>query len=725
MKTDEVLQQTFWMRNFLVSVLIILLFTPHLHAALIHWEPIGFSAGGLFPVIAVDPVETNILYLGADVSGMYKSVDYGESWTHINAGLGSREISSFAIDPSNHRHLWAGTPMGLYASQNGGESWALANADIQCFKHVNYHGITISRDGQTILVASHDVNDEPDGFGGGDFSGQLYRSADGGTTWTIVTQFPGKRIPSVYLGQAAWPSVLSTSTNAGQSWQGGNVPDSYTFDPVHAPHQTWNDPWQAVISIAVDPQNSDRLYSTTWWGVWRSDDGGKSWHEKVVGTQNTCLKKTPGSGESEEDRLIKCLEVDPTDSKRLFAGLYWDGLWYSENGGKQWHLARGDGVDLDYSSVQDIVALADGTIFAAYDDGLYKSVDHGQTFSRAFPELPNLGEDTVEYVSSIAVNPSDPNEIFVSTAKTYPVWFNRGAVWHSKNGGAEWTEITGDLPVKNVVDLTYRDGSLYAATWCANVYRTDISTGGHAPSSGQTARTSKNIWRPEPGTRWQWQLSGEIDTSFEVNMYDIDLVNTPQNIIDQLHAEGRKVICYFSAGSWENWRSDADQFPESVTGKALDEWPDEKWLDIRQIDVLAPIMEARLNLARQKRCDGVEPDNVDGYVNNSGFPMNYGDQLKYNIWLANQAHARGLSIGLKNDLEQVKDLVPYFDWALNEECFQYDECELLLPFVEADKAVFGVEYEGNPASFCPQANAMNFNWLKKHWDLDAWRQACR
>jgi hypothetical protein len=48
-------------------------------------------------------------------------------------------------------------------------------------------------------------------------------------------------------------------------------------------------------------------------------------------------------------------------------------------------------------------------------------------------------------------------------------------VWHSKDGGIEWIEITGDLPVKNVVDLTYRDGYLYAATWCANVYRANVS----------------------------------------------------------------------------------------------------------------------------------------------------------------------------------------------------------------------------------------------------------
>ncbi len=228
-----------------------------------------------------------------------------------------------------------------------------------------------------------------------------------------------------------------------------------------------------------------------------------------------------------------------------------------------------------------------------------------------------------------------------------------------------------------------------------------------------------------PGISWQWQLSGIIDTSFDVEMYDIDLFDTPQDVIDELHAKGRTVICYFSAGSWENWRSDAGQFPTSVQGKTLDGWPDEKWLDIRQLDLLGPLMQARLDLAIQKRCDGVEPDNVDAYVNDSGFPLSYHDQLTYNIRLTQQAHARGLSIGLKNDLDQVPDLVAHFDWALNEQCFQYNECEMLVPFIHACKAVFGVEYEGSPEDYCPKANALNFDWLHKNWDLDAWRQSCR
>jgi len=232
-------------------------------------------------------------------------------------------------------------------------------------------------------------------------------------------------------------------------------------------------------------------------------------------------------------------------------------------------------------------------------------------------------------------------------------------------------------------------------------------------------------WQPSPRTSWQWQLSGTIDTSFDVQMYDIDLFDAPQSVIDQLHADSRVVICYFSAGSWEDWRPDAAQFPESLLGEDLEGWPGERWLDIRALPILGPLMAARLDLAKQKGCDGVEPDNVDGYSNTTGFPLSYEDQLAYNTWLAEEAHARGLSIGLKNDLAQIADLLAEFDWALNEQCFQYDECDLLLPFVQSGKAVFGVEYELEPEEFCSQANTMDFDWLRKNWELDAWQISCR
>ncbi len=274
------------------------------------------------------------------------------------------------------------------------------------------------------------------------------------------------------------------------------------------------------------------------------------------------------------------------------------------------------------------------------------------------------------------------------------------------------------IPLLLIVVVVIGIGVVVAAAQGAfQQFLPSVQGGGGA---GQTG-----IWQPEPGTRWQWQLQGAIDTSFDVAMYDIDLFDAPQTVIDQLHSDGRVVICYFSAGSYEEWRSDASDFPPAVLGAPLDNWEGERWLDISNLEALTPIMTARLELAAQKGCDGVEPDNVDGYANESGFPLTAAHQLTYNRWLSAQAHARGLSIGLKNDLAQIPELVNDFDWALNEQCFEFEECEALLPFITARKAVFGVEYSGTVDDFCPQANAYNFDWLFKKLELDEYRVACR
>ena len=71
------------------------------------------------------------------------------------------------------------------------------------------------------------------------------------------------------------------------------------------------------------------------------------------------------------------------------------------------------------------------------------------------------------------------------------------------------------------------------------------------------------------------------------------------------------------------------------------------------------------------------------------------------------------------------DLLSYFDWALNEQCFQYKECNYLLPFTRAGKAVFELEYALPTSQFCRQANALNFNSMKKRQSLSAWREPCR
>lgn len=250
------------------------------------------------------------------------------------------------------------------------------------------------------------------------------------------------------------------------------------------------------------------------------------------------------------------------------------------------------------------------------------------------------------------------------------------------------------------------------------------------PSETRTSEPSPSPlswWQPKAGLTWQWQLgSEEIDTSIQAEVYDLDLY-TDQVVIDALHARGAKVICYISVGSWEDWRPDKDQFPPEVLGKDYEGWPGEKWLDIRQIDRLAPVLGARFDLCKQKGFDGIEPDNMEIYTNDTGFPLTYADQLKFAIWLAQEAHARGLAIGQKNASDQTKDLLNIYDFAITEDCFAYGWCGEMKPYLDAGKPVFAAEYTDmdiNFASACKTAKDLGLSMILKDRELNAWRKTC-
>ncbi|HWE89977.1 MAG TPA: endo alpha-1,4 polygalactosaminidase [Pseudonocardiaceae bacterium] len=243
------------------------------------------------------------------------------------------------------------------------------------------------------------------------------------------------------------------------------------------------------------------------------------------------------------------------------------------------------------------------------------------------------------------------------------------------------------------------------------------------PTPPPPAVRAPGRWVPAQGEQWQWQLTNPIDTSVNVPIYDVDSTYTTAATVATLHAQGRKVICYVNAGASEDFRPDKDAFPPSVLGDS-DNWPGELWLDIRQLDILRPIMAARFDLCRAKGFDGIEADLVDGYTNSTGFPLTAQDQLNYNQMLASLAHQRGLSIGLKNDLDQVPQLVNDFDFAIVEQCFQYQECDQLQPFIRAGKAVFEVEYQLANSQFCPTANALRFSAMRKNLALDPPRWPC-
>ncbi|NUV60480.1 endo alpha-1,4 polygalactosaminidase [Streptomyces sp. CAI-85] len=252
-------------------------------------------------------------------------------------------------------------------------------------------------------------------------------------------------------------------------------------------------------------------------------------------------------------------------------------------------------------------------------------------------------------------------------------------------------------------------------------------TGGGGDGGGKNDATPPPTgtprWQPRPGLAWQWQLDGPVDPSVDVPVYDIDGFENTAADVARLHRDGRKVICYINVGAWEDFRPDHADFPRSVLGGA-NGWSGERWLDIRKISVLRPIMERRFDMCAEKGFDAVEPDLVEGYSDDTGFPLTARDQLRYNRMIADIAHARGLAVGLKNDLPQIPQLLPHFDFAVNEECAEFDECARLTPFIKAGKAVFHVEYAEPTSTFCTESRRLNLSSMRKRLELGVWRKPC-
>ena len=218
--------------------------------------------------------------------------------------------------------------------------------------------------------------------------------------------------------------------------------------------------------------------------------------------------------------------------------------------------------------------------------------------------------------------------------------------------------------------------------------------------------TNGSWWKPQKGLSWWWQLenAANLNTDLNVDVYDIDLVEgRDTGKIAVLKGKGYKVVCYFSAGTYEDFRPDKDELLKNnklalIGGSSLPQFPNEAWLAIGDTQaletIIKPVMRARLELAKSAGCDAVEPDNVDGYDNSeTQGQITKAQQLAYNRWLATEAHSRGLSVGLKNAVALLGDLKNDFDFAVNEQCYAYGECGTYTnTFLAQNKPVFNQEY---------------------------------
>jgi uncharacterized protein (TIGR01370 family) len=201
-------------------------------------------------------------------------------------------------------------------------------------------------------------------------------------------------------------------------------------------------------------------------------------------------------------------------------------------------------------------------------------------------------------------------------------------------------------------------------------------------------------------------------------VFDIDWEESA-SVVQQLHQAGKKVICYVSVGSWEDWRPDAASFPVAVLGNAYPGWPGEKFVDIRA-QALRDIMAKRLDTCKTKGFDAVEPDNMDVFSSNSGFPLTQADGVDYAKWLATGCHNRGMAIVQKNASEITASIRPVYDGALTEDCYDGNWCADMQAYLDANQPVFACEYNASIFNAaCKWGKPKKYSFILKDLDLTA------
>jgi hypothetical protein len=244
-------------------------------------------------------------------------------------------------------------------------------------------------------------------------------------------------------------------------------------------------------------------------------------------------------------------------------------------------------------------------------------------------------------------------------------------------------------------------------------------------TEGDLLRTLPDGGGPGTASTWQLQLQGTLDTTIDVQLYDVDF-ETPASVIAALHAAGRTVHCYFSAGTVESFRADATQFPAAALGNPLVDYPDEKWVDVRD-DTVRMLMQARVSRAAAAGCNGIHPSGLDGFEQPTGLSFTRDDQLAYNRWLAGVSRGLGLTIGIVDgDLALRQDLLADFDWTVAWSCIATSQCGVASPFVNAGKPSFLVEIgdASRVSEVCPIAKTLGLSAILKRQSLDAFRVGC-
>jgi len=333
-----------------IPVLLIALWTSAAIAAEQPWQPVG-PDGGTVRSLAIDPKDPDRIFLGTSAGNLYLSVDKGASWSRFARPGNSAEmvLDHIVIDPADPRNIFV-------AAWNA----QLPNSD-----------------------------------------GELYRSKDGGKSWEIVPDLHGKSLRALSIA-ASDSKVLVVgaldgiyrSRNGGHDWE--------RISPEnHAEIKN-------VESVAIDPVNPDVIYAGTWHLPWKTEDGGKTWHNIKKGVI--------------DDSDVFSIVIDPSQPANLFISAC-SGIYRSESAGEMFRKIQG----IPYSARRTRMLQMDPTdhnvVYAGTTEGLWKTTDAGVTWKRMTG--PNI------VINDVLIDPRSPARLLLAT--------DRSGVLASDDGGVTFT----------------------------------------------------------------------------------------------------------------------------------------------------------------------------------------------------------------------------------------------------------------------------------------------
>jgi photosystem II stability/assembly factor-like uncharacterized protein len=369
------------------------------------YPPTSYITSGRITALAVDPSNSNIVYLGGAEGGVWKTTDGGTTWTPLTDNQPSLAVGSIAIDPQNPQTIYVGTGeenfnfdayfgAGILKSTDGGATWATIGTGPEDGpfgpKPYFYGGYVGSiavdpQNSQVLLAAVSEVSN----------LGGVWRSADGGQTWTQI----GLGLPTQVFfdptnGNVAYAAITESgvykSTNAGLNWTADNGTGTNVLNVTNS----------FKISVALDPAHTSTLYASVTsypntsggssvLGFYKTTDGGANWIAIWTTTASTSSNfpstYCAPAGEPGQCWYDNVVAVDPASSA-LFVGGSFEAtstsesgaLWRSNDGGSTWSDAD---PPPSSSSVQALhpdlhaIAFAGGRMYVATDGGLWSTTN--------------------------------------------------------------------------------------------------------------------------------------------------------------------------------------------------------------------------------------------------------------------------------------------------------------------------------------------------------------